>query len=76
MLRKAGFYEVRDKDSTRWVAVNISAPEESDIRQASASGGVKAPALPMALSLWQWLALAAFALLLAEWLPHHRRVTE
>jgi hypothetical protein len=75
-LRKAGFYEVTDKDSTRWVAVNISAPEESDFRLASASGGVKAPMLPMALSLWQWMALAAFALLLAEWWLHHRRVTE
>jgi hypothetical protein len=76
VLRKAGFYEVNEKGSIRWVAVNISAPEESDIRSASASGGVKAPMLPMSLSLWQWLALAAFALLLAEWRLHHRRVTE
>lgn len=75
-LRKAGFYEVKDKDSTRWVAVNIFAPEESDVRQANASGGVKATFLPASLLLWQWLALAAFALLLAEWRLHHRRVTE
>ncbi len=78
-LKKNGFYEVRTADSerVRWLAVNTASREESDLREA------KSNRLAVAWSLgWgglhprQWLAPAAFVLMVAEWFLHHRRITE
>ena len=87
-----GFYEITAADSKRWIAVNTFSAAESDLRgdgdksapggKADASTAHPAPTLSAPLAAlhgwppWQWLALAAFALLLAEWLLFHRRKTE
>lgn len=78
-LKKNGYYELRsaENDQVRWLAVNTSSREESDLRTAQSNS----PALVWSLGWgglhpWQWLAFAAFVLILAEWFLHHRRVTE
>ena len=76
-----GFYQVTGDGPARWIAVNTFSAAESDLR---ATGGSKAPAatLPFSASVlhgwppWQWLALAALVLLVAEWWLFHRRKTE
>jgi hypothetical protein len=61
--------------------VNTFSEAESDLRAATESGSGLARA-PVAssgfrgLPIWQWLALAAFVLLTAEWWLFHRRKTE
>ncbi len=71
-----GFYQVVDADGARWLAVNTF----SDAESALSSGADTLPvALPTTLTgwpLWQWLAVAAFALLVGEWWLHHKRRTE
>ncbi len=73
-----GFYHVAESGVSRWVAVNTFSESESDLRSAEKSSA--ATAQPVASltgwPLWQWLAIAAFALLIAEWWAHHRRRTE
>lgn len=78
ILRRNGFYEVQSaKDGARRIAVNTASAEESDLRGAKTSGGASAVALGgIILRPWQWLCLAALALLILEWRLHHRRVTE
>ena len=87
-----GFYEIADADSKRWLAVNTFSAAESDLRSGartaeSDSRTSNATAQPSsahtsllaalhALPPWRWLALAAFALILVEWLLFHRRKTE
>jgi aerotolerance regulator-like protein/VWA domain-containing protein len=76
-LRKDGFYDVRGREGTRWLAVNTLDAAESDLRAAKSEN----KALPFtrrwgALQPWRWLALAAIVLLVVEWCLHHRRVTE
>lgn len=76
-LEKNGFYETRAPGSPPgWLAVNTADAGESDLRKAS-SNQAKIPfAAGLALRPWQWLALLAFVLALAEWFLHHRRITE
>lgn len=78
---KNGFYQTADADTKRWLAVNTFSAAESDL----SGGGEKAipvSTLPTSLATlhswppWQWLAFAAFVLLVAEWLLFHRRKTE
>ena len=76
-----GFYQLNDNGTTRWLAVNTFSTAESDLRTPA---GIETPpvAIPTpfagfrGLPLWQWLALAAFALISAEWWLFHRRKTE
>ena len=76
-----GFYQVTGDGPARWIAVNTFSAAESDLRVSS---GNNAPvvALPFSAGVfhgwppWQWLALAAFVLIVAEWWLFHRRKTE
>ncbi len=77
-----GFYQIQSRDGNRWLAVNTFSEEDSDLRAASASV-TAAPMLPVITlarfagwPLWQYLAAAAFALLVMEWWLFHRRRTE
>lgn len=79
-LTRNGFYEVRSPDlepASRWVAVNTFAPDESDLREATANRNTfLLRQAGISLRSWQWLALAALTLIAAEWVLHHRRLTE
>ncbi len=76
-LRANGFYEVRKDDASRWIAVNTSDAAESDLRAAFGGGALPGAILKFqSLPAWQWCALLAAALITAEWLLHHRRITE
>lgn len=69
---KNGFHH----DGTRWLAVNTFSAAESELSTDKAA----IPTLPTTplsgLPIWQWLAIAAFTLLIGEWALHHRRRTE
>lgn len=78
-LIKNGFYEVRDSAdaSPRWISVNTADRVESDLRTATANRNtLLLRGSMLGFQPWQWLALAAFALIVAEWFLHHRRLTE
>jgi hypothetical protein len=76
-----GFHRLEDDGATRWLPVNTFSEAESDLRASGADGGTPAM-LPAAsagfrgFAIWQWLALLAFALIVAEWWLFHRRKTE
>jgi len=76
-LERTGFYEVRAPEETRWLAVNLASSEESNLREAKTSPrSLLAAGAPGGLLLWQWIALVALVLLVAEWVLHQRRITE
>lgn len=79
-LTQNGFYEVPSPDlesSSRWIAVNTVDRDESDLRGAEANRKTfLLRQIGISLRPWQWLALAALALIVAEGLFHHRRLTE
>ena len=76
-----GFHQVTGDGPARWIAVNTFSAAESDLRT---SGGSNTPTAtqPMSVNVfhgwppWQWLALAALVLIVAEWWLFHRRKTE
>jgi hypothetical protein len=76
-----GFYRLEDNGATRWLPANTFSETESDLRASAATGAAPA-VLPIASAgfrgfpLWQWLAVAAFVLITAEWWLFHRRKTE
>jgi len=77
-----GFYQIKIREESRWLAVNTFSEEDSDLRAAN-TPTTAAPALPMislahfaSWPLWQYLAAAALALLVLEWWLFHRRRTE
>ena len=76
-----GFCQIADAGSKGWLAVNTFSAAESDLR-TGAAGSTPADAVPSPVSMlhgwppWQWLALGAIALLIAEWRLFHRRKTE
>lgn len=74
-----GFYEILSPDAAapHWIAVNTLDRQESDLREATTDGNsfLLRHTNP-AYRPWQWLALAAFLLMVLEWVLHHRRLTE
>ncbi|MFZ0710719.1 MAG: VWA domain-containing protein [Terrimicrobiaceae bacterium] len=77
-FERNGLYEVRGPFRSRWLAVNTGDPAESDLRAAESTGSTISLLSRGwgALQPCRWLTLAALALLVAEWLLHHHRVTE
>lgn len=79
---ESGLHRLRAGREALRIAANLASPEESWI-SPSALPGVHAAEVPTArvraASLgglpWRWLAGLAFALLLFEWVAHHRRWT-
>ncbi|HEX8295878.1 MAG TPA: VWA domain-containing protein [Chthoniobacteraceae bacterium] len=76
-----GYYPLRERELTRWIAVNTFSEAESDLRAAGTAGKISPslPELSAAFSgrpLWHYLALAALLLLIFEWWLFHRRRTE
>jgi len=77
-----GFYRINRPDGAHWLAVNTFDAAESDLR-APDSPPDESPhpsLLPLAnlasWPIWQYLAIAAFALFAGEWWLFHRRRTE
>ena len=76
-----GFWQIADADSKRWIAVNTFSAAESDLR-AGGGSDARTATQPMSAGVlhgwppWQWLALAALVLIVAEWWLFHRRKTE
>lgn len=68
------------KEADRVFAVNLADPQESDnaARNKIKVGEQDLEATPAAIvarsEIWRWLALAALALLMAEWWVYHRRI--
>lgn len=79
-----GFYRVENNPGTnavRWIAANTFSDTESNLLNAPgknhhAASRLSALGAAAVRPLWQWLILAAFALLLLEWWLFHRRHTE
>ena len=79
--QRNGFYQMSDSGATRWIPVNTFSAAEADLRSdARDTEPPVAVAMPLGafrgLPIWQWLALAAFVLISAEWWLFHRRKTE
>lgn len=76
-----GFYQVTGDGPARWIAVNTFSAAESDLR-VSVGSNAPAASLPPSAGVfhgwppWQWLALGALVLIVAEWRLFHRRKTE
>ena len=75
---KNGFYQIADSDGDRWLAVNTFSAAESELSpRVTEVAPASLPGSPLTgWPAWQWLAIAAFVLLLGEWWLHHRRRTE
>ncbi len=79
-----GFYQRTHAGRTDWIAVNTFNDAESDLRWRADAAAYPEPVMLPLVSLasitawpfWRYLALAAFALLVAEWSLFHRRRTE
>lgn len=81
-----GFYRIDQTgaaaESHRWLAVNTANDAESNLQSSAATPSTGHGFVPRSLAritsgaLWQWFALAAFALLTGEWWLFHRRRTE
>jgi len=73
-LARNGFFALEGES---WQAVNTSSEAESDLRSSQKSAPASlALSRFAALQPWQWLAVLALLLILAEWYLHHRRITE
>jgi Ca-activated chloride channel family protein len=77
-----GFYQIVRPGGAVWLAVNTFDAAESDLRAPDAPLDESPPLslLPLAnfssWPIWQYLAIAAFALFAGEWWLFHRRRTE
>jgi hypothetical protein len=77
-----GFYRLDRPDGAHWLAVNTFDAAESDLRAPDAppDESPRLAVLPLAnlasWPIWQYLAIAAFALFATEWWLFHRRRTE
>jgi hypothetical protein len=71
-----GFYQIADPDGARWLAVNTFSEAESALSGGADTAPVALPTTLTGWPLWQWLAVAAFVLLVGEWWLHHKRRTE
>jgi hypothetical protein len=77
---KNGFYLLQTGENSEWIAVNTFSEAESNLLETNAENSALAQAPSFALftarPLWNYLALAAFALFSLEWWLYHRRRTE
>lgn len=80
---KNGFYLIQTGSSAEWIAVNTFSETESNLQQIAGNSGPEQNQIPSpslatftARPLWNYLALAAFALFSLEWWLYHRRRTE
>ena len=77
---QAGFYTVESNGKKGEIAVNLLSPVESNIApkslQETAGGNVEESTGVATVNkeIWSWLALAALAILMVEWLVYHRRI--
>ena len=77
---KVGFYDVTSGSKKSTFAVNLLSASESDIRPQSLQtppGNTVQESASVATvnkEIWQWLAIAALAVLLVEWWVYHRRI--
>jgi hypothetical protein len=77
-----GFYRINRPDGPHWLAVNTFDAAESDLRAPDAppDESPRLSLLPLAnlasWPIWQYLAIAAFALFAGEWWLFHGRRTE
>ncbi len=75
-----GFYDVASGEKKSTFAVNLLSPAESDIRPQSLQTGAgtsvqeSSGVATVNKEIWQWLAIAALAVLLMEWWVYHRRI--
>jgi hypothetical protein len=80
MTDKAGFYEVESGGKKMLFAANLLNAQESEIGarslQAAGGGNVQESASVATVNkeIWQWFAMAALVVLVAEWWVYHRRI--
>jgi len=76
---RCGLYTVTRKKGTQRIALNLLDPQESrgtvepEIKTVSGQVTAGSAVPPIVRPYWRWLALAAFALLIGEWIIYHRR---
>jgi hypothetical protein len=77
---RCGLYTVTRKKGVQRIALNLLDPQESrgsvepEIRTVTGQVTVASAVPPVVRPYWRWLAIAALALLLAEWMVYHRRI--
>jgi hypothetical protein len=77
---RCGLYTVTRKKGTQRIALNLLDPQESrgavekEIKTVSGQATTGSAIPPIVRPYWRWLALAAFVLLIGEWIIYHRRI--
>lgn len=77
---RCGLYTVKRKKGVQQLALNLLDPQESrgavepEIKTVSGQVTVGSAVPPIVRPYWRWLALAALALLVGEWIVYHRRI--
>lgn len=77
---RCGLYTVTRKKGVQRIALNLLDPQESrgsvepEIKTVAGQVTAGSAVPPIVRPYWRWLAFAALALLLAEWIIYHRRI--